>query len=40
MISMLLYETECRRGEAWEKGGLKLVENSFQGRRYQWGVNR
>ena len=20
-------------GEAWEKGGLKLVENSFQGRR-------
>ena len=33
-ISMLYHKTEWGRGEAGEKGGLKLFENSFQGRRY------
>ena len=32
-ISMLLHKSGGG-GEAYEKGGLKLVENSFQGRRY------
>ena len=33
-MSILLHETECGEGEAEEKGGLKLAQNSFEGRRY------
>ena len=34
LISILYHVTEWGEGEAEEKGGFKLVENSFQGRRY------
>ena len=34
LIAILYHVTEWRRGEAEEKGGFKLVENLFQGRRY------